>query len=160
MAAIHQDEVTPMKNLEVAFECLAIKGEVHPNFYTGSWAGVPRRSTDYAELLVERLEGLGLVRGRHFEAGNDAPHGGHTGSWVQLTPLGRRRKVFRDVRAAEEKRIEGLGPHAYIPGWSLPPLATVIRRWHRAGAVHPAPDEVVAAKRESGLTWKMIDNRA
>jgi hypothetical protein len=32
----------------------------------------------------------------------------------------------------------------------------VIRHWHEAGAVHPAPDEVVVAKRESGLTWKMI----
>jgi Fe2+ transport system protein FeoA len=141
-------------NLKNAFVELATsRHPVRPNYYTGSgrWS---RRSTDYAGQLVKRLEGLGMVQGRHFEVGNDAPFGGHTGEWVKLTPLGRRRKVFQKIR------VKSATPGEEEPPKPVAPIAPVIRHWHEAGAAHPAPDEVVAAKRESGLTWKMIADQA
>jgi hypothetical protein len=73
------------------------RSKIYPNYYNGSgrWT---RKSADYAARLSDILTGLGMVRGRHFRTGNDAPFGGHTGEWVGLTPLGRRRKAFRDIR--------------------------------------------------------------
>jgi hypothetical protein len=78
-------------------EELATANVTFPNHYNGSgrWT---RKSADYAARLSDILTGLGMVRGRHFRTGNDAPFGGHTGEWVGLTPLGRRRKAFRDIR--------------------------------------------------------------
>jgi hypothetical protein len=89
------------KNLRAQFEKLATS-KVHPNYY---YAGVGRwttKSPDYAARLIATLQGLGMVDGRHFEHGNDSKLGGHTGAWVKLTALGRRRKVFRDMRAKAE----------------------------------------------------------
>ena len=71
--------------------------KTYPNHYNGSgrWT---QKSADYADRLSERLTGLGMVRGVHFERGNDAPKGGWTGEYVRLLPLGRRRKEIRDLR--------------------------------------------------------------
>ena len=76
---------------------LATANAIHPNFYNGHgrWA---RKSADYATALVGILTGLGMVRGKHFERGNDAPRGGWVGNYVRLLPLGRRRKAIRDLR--------------------------------------------------------------
>ena len=83
------------KNLRAEFEKLATS-KVHPNYYNGRGRRTSR-SPDYAAELVGTLQSLGMVAGRHFEAGNDAKFGGHTGAWVRLTALGRRRKVFQDM---------------------------------------------------------------
>jgi hypothetical protein len=40
-----------------------------------------------------------MVDGKHFEAGNDVPRSGYEGDYVRLLPVGRRRKLCRDVRA-------------------------------------------------------------
>jgi len=149
-----------MKKIDAAFEQLAMRGAVRPNYYTGSgrWS---RRSTDYAGLLVERLENLGMMRGQHFEAGNDAPYRGHTGEWIKLTPMGRRRKVFRDIRAAAAVS-QDLTPAALAepvkPALNFDGLneRQIMQTWHDAGAVHPAPVEVLAIKRRSGASWKMV----
>jgi hypothetical protein len=85
--------------LEDAFaELTTSRRAVHPNYYMGAGRS-QRKSVDYAENLVEKLVGLGLQRGKHFTSGNDAPRGGHTGEWVNLTPLGRRRKAIKDSKA-------------------------------------------------------------
>jgi len=87
------------KNLGAAFKKLAAS-KVRPNYYNGTGRWVTK-SPDYAAQLVAWLQNLGLVDGRHFEYGNDSKLGGHTGAWVRLTALGRRRKVFRDIREGE-----------------------------------------------------------
>ena len=90
-----------MKNLYMAFDRLAKQGMIRPNYYTGDrrWT---RCSSDYAGLIVQKLESLGMSEGKHFEFGNDAPSGGHTGKWVRLTSLGKRRKVIRYIRATSK----------------------------------------------------------
>ena len=77
---------------------------IRPNYYNGAgrWT---TKSADYATQLVGTLQDLGMVSGRHFEYGNDAKFGGHTGEWVRLTPLGRRRKVFQDIRAKAAEKV-------------------------------------------------------
>jgi hypothetical protein len=151
-----------MKNLDATFEQLAVQGLVHPNYYTGSgrWS---RRSTDYAGLIVNRLEDLGMVRGRHFAAGNDAPHGGHSGEWVRLMPLGRRRKVFQNIRAAaaiSQDSTSAALVEATKPAFDFESLSEreIMHVWHDAGAVHPAPDEVLQIKLRSGASWKMVSD--
>jgi hypothetical protein len=76
---------------------LVISGCVHPNYYNGSgrWT---RKGPDYAARLVSILGAGGMVAGKHFEAGNDAPRSGHEGAYVRLLPLGHRRKLCRDIR--------------------------------------------------------------
>ena len=71
--------------------------KTYPNHYNGSgrWT---TKSADYAGRLSELLTTMGMVRGKHFETGNDAPKGGWTGNFVRLLPLGRRRKLVRDLR--------------------------------------------------------------
>ena len=73
------------------------RAKIYPNYYNGSgrWT---QKSADYAASLADILTGLGMVRGRHFERGNDAPKGGWTGEFVRLLPRGRRRKLIRDLR--------------------------------------------------------------
>jgi hypothetical protein len=149
-------------------EELATANVTFPNYYNGSgrWT---QKSADYATALVDSLTAMGMVRGKHFERGNDAPFGGHTGEWVGLTPLGRRRKAFRDIRAAAAatpraeppKPVAEAGSELWLASRKFrlsqrSDLCGVLRQWREAGAAHPAPDAVVAAKRESGLTWKMI----
>lgn len=80
-------------------EELATANAIHPNYYNGSgrWT---QKSADYAASLAAILTGLGMIRGKHFESGNDAPQGGWTGEYVRLLPLGRRRKLVRDLRGS------------------------------------------------------------
>ena len=68
-----------------------------PNFYTGSgsWS---RCSADYANQIHNVLIKLGMVRGKHFRIGNDAPRGGWTGEYVQLLPAGKRLKIIRELQ--------------------------------------------------------------
>ena len=75
---------------------LVINGSIHPNYYNGSgrWS---TRGPDYAARLVCILTRAGMVQGKHFEADNDAPQGGHQGGCVRLFPLGRRRKFCREI---------------------------------------------------------------
>mgnify|MGYP003657920423 FL=1 len=73
------------------------KAKTYPNYYNGHYRWTSK-SADYATDLVGILTGLGMVRGKHFERGNDAPQGGWTGNYVRLLPLGRRRKEIRDLR--------------------------------------------------------------
>ena len=87
-----------MNKREMALlEELATANTIHPNYYNGSgrWS---QKSADYAASLAAILTGLGMVRGKHFEVGNDAPRGGWVGNYVRLLPLGRRRKAIRDLR--------------------------------------------------------------
>ena len=149
--------------LEAAFEELATsRRAVHPNYYMGS-RRCPRKSVDYAENLVEKLTDLGMRRGKHFMSGNDAPRGGHTGEWVKLTPLGRRRKAIKDSKAKA-------GTLAQVPPEPATPTAKpfdfegfgdreIMEIWHRTGAVHPAPAEVLEIKRRSGASWKTINDQ-
>jgi hypothetical protein len=159
-----------MTHLENAFELLAIFGEVHPNYYTGHGRRTAC-SADYAVKLANNLKELGMVRGVHFVTGNDAKFHGHTGEWVELTPVGRRRKVFQDIRAAAKIRqaaaSEDLRESAepakptFAKGVIFGSLGQrdIMQVWHDAGAVHPAPDEVLAIKLRSGASWKTIANR-
>ena len=90
--------------LDDAFAELATsRRAVHPNYYMGTGSR-QSKSVDYAENLVKKLVGLGLQRGKHFMSGNDAPRGGHTGEWVNLTPLGRRRKVIKDSEISKVEK--------------------------------------------------------
>lgn len=70
-----------------------------PNYYTGSgsWS---RCSADYAEQIDRILTDLGMIRGKHFCTGNDAPRGGWTGDYVELLPAGKRWKIIKELRAA------------------------------------------------------------
>jgi hypothetical protein len=70
-----------------------------PNYYTGtgSWS---RCSANYANQIHNILIKLGMVRGKHFRIGNDAPRGGFTGDYVQLLPAGNRWKIIRELRCA------------------------------------------------------------
>ena len=76
---------------------LVISGCVHPNYYNGSgqWT---RKGPDYAARLVNILRASDMVEGKHFEEGNDAPRSGYEGDYVRLLPLGKRRKLCRDIR--------------------------------------------------------------
>jgi hypothetical protein len=148
-------------------EKLAVRGEVRPNYYTGS-KGRSKKGPPYAAKLADKLKGLGMVRGVHFETGNDAKFHGHTGEWVKLTPVGRRRKVFQNIRAAAKiRRAEDLRGSAepakptfakgvVFDSWGQREMMQV---WHDAGAVHPAPDEILAIKLQCGASWKTIANR-
>jgi hypothetical protein len=173
-------------NLQIEFEKLAIvRGPLHPNYYNGS-KGRSTIGPDYADRLVSKLKGLGMVRGVHFETGNDAKFHGHTGEWVELTPVGRRRKVFQDIRAAAKMRRATRPAKIWLPFWDqagaqacisatpprigqLPAVPAVpafdfdglcereiMQVWHDAGAAHPAPDEVLQIKLRSGVSWKVI----
>jgi hypothetical protein len=77
------------------------RSKIYPNYYNGSgrWT---QKSADYTASLVGILTGLGMVRGKHFERGNDAPQGGWTGDYVRLLPLGRRLKAIRDIRESAQ----------------------------------------------------------
>jgi len=83
---------------------LVFKGCIHPNYYNGSgrWT---TRGPDYAARLATILTASGMVAGKHFEHGNDAPCGGHEGGYVRLLPLGRRRKLCRDARESVRATI-------------------------------------------------------
>ena len=72
-----------------------------PNYYTGSgsWS---RCSADYANQIHNVLIKLGMVPGKHFCTGNDAPRGGFTGDYVELFPAGRRWKIIKELRAEAE----------------------------------------------------------
>ena len=155
-------------NLQIEFEKLAIvRGPLHPNYYNGS-KGRSTIGPDYADRLAGKLKGLGMVRGVHFVTGNDAKFHGHTGEWVELTPVGRRRKVFQDIRAAAKIRqaesSEDLRESAepakptFAKGVVFGSLGQrdIMQVWHDAGAVHPAPDEVLQIKLRSGASWKGI----
>jgi hypothetical protein len=76
---------------------LVISDCIHPNYYNGSgqWT---RKGPDYAARLVNILRASGMVEGKHFEEGNDAPRSGYEGDYVRLLPLGKRRKLCRDIR--------------------------------------------------------------
>jgi hypothetical protein len=163
-------------NLQIEFEKLAIvRGPLHPNYYNGS-KGRSTKGPDYADRLADKLKGLGMVRGVHFDTGNDAKFHGHTGEWVKLTPVGRRRKVFQDIRAAAKIRRNFAwrkvfqGVTTAIQGSAKPTFAKgvvfdswgqreIMQVWHDAGAVHPAPEEVLAIKLQCGASWKTIANR-
>jgi len=69
-----------------------------PNYYTGSgrWS---RCSANYAEQIDRILTDLGMIRGKHFCTGNDAPRRGFTGDYVELFPAGRRWKIIKVLRA-------------------------------------------------------------
>jgi hypothetical protein len=88
---------TMKKREKKLLEELATANVTFPNYYNGHgrWTS---KSADYATALVDILTGLGMVPGRHFRTGNDAPQGGWTGEYVRLLPLGRRRKAIRDLR--------------------------------------------------------------
>jgi hypothetical protein len=158
-------------NLQIEFEKLAIvRGPLHPNYYNGS-KGRSTKGPPYAAKLADKLKGLGMVRGVHFVTGNDAKFHGHTGEWVELTPVGRRRKVFQDIRAAAKIRqaesSEDLRESAepakptFAKGVVFGSLGQrdIMQVWHDAGAVHPAPEEVLAIKLQCGASWKTIANR-
>ena len=76
-----------------------------PNYYTGSgsWS---RCSADYANEIHNVLIKLGMVRGKHFRTGNDAPRGGWTGDFVELLPAGKRWKIIKELRAAAAAEAE------------------------------------------------------
>jgi hypothetical protein len=88
---MNKREMALLKDLATA------RSKIYPNFYNGSgrWT---TKSADYAGRLSELLTTMGMVRGKHFERGNDAPKGGWMGEYVRLLPLGRRRTAIRDLR--------------------------------------------------------------
>jgi hypothetical protein len=118
---------------------------------------------DYAGQLAKKLMDLGMQRGKHFLSGNDAPRFGHTGEWVKLTPLGRRRKVIKDIKTKVE------APAAVLPKPATPIAKPfdfedfgdreIMDIWHHTGAVHPAPAEVLEIKQRSGASWKTISKQ-
>lgn len=48
---------------------------------------------DYQKATVEVLVLSGLVRWQDFREENDAPRGGATGQYIELTPRGRRKMI-------------------------------------------------------------------
>ena len=76
---------------------LVTSGEIHPHYYNGNgrWS---TRGPDYVSQLASILSDTGMVSGRHFVRGNDALYGGHTGAYLRLLPMGRRRKFCRDIK--------------------------------------------------------------
>ena len=133
---------------------------VHPNYYTGTgrWA---RRGANDAGRLAGALDKLGLVQGKHYITGNDAPRGGWTGEFVHLLPLGRRRKYIRNLR--HETCTPQPAPVAPQPDPAPEPVTLDADRqqalfaWMADGALHPCPDNVLAIKQESGLSWSVLE---
>jgi hypothetical protein len=87
------------KQRELLAELIESRDGIEPNYYSGGgrWT---KKSSNYVEQLAELLGDMGLVRWRHFETGNRAPQGGHTGDFIRLLPAGRKLKAIR--RAATE----------------------------------------------------------
>ena len=131
----------------------------YPNYYNGSgrWT---RRSADYASDLTDILTGLGMVRGKHFERGNDAPNGGWTGEFVKLLPAGKRWKVIQESRrqqASVTHSSMGMDSGgAKTPASLSENSRSTLISWVRDGALHPCSPAVLAIKSESGLSWKQV----
>ncbi len=131
---------------------------LRPNYYTGRgrWA---RRGADDASRLASALGSLGLLQGKHYITGNDAPRGGWTGEFVHLLPLGRRRKCIRDLRHAPVAPQPA--PVAPIPEPVTPQLSEdytqALFAWMADGALHPCPTSILAIKQESGLSWSVLE---
>ena len=67
-------------------------GRYSKNYTAAGW-----EKNIFGEVSV--LKGLGLIRGRHYLCGNDAPKGGKCGDFVKLTAAGKRLAMVRKVRA-------------------------------------------------------------
>ena len=96
------------KALEQAVQTLFVAGKVHPNYYRGKGRNASC-SADLAKRLYQFLQDALKLKTHHLTLGNDAPRGGHTGCFVELTPAGRRLKVVRESvsefrRLAEQER--------------------------------------------------------
>ena len=152
---------------------------IHPNGYSGR-GRYASKTADHATTLADSLEELGLVRGRHFTTGNDAPRGGWSGEFVTLLPAGRRLKVVTDNRICvegwrEQRKTlsnncnprQGLldyladNPAEDTP--SLDDLTAVeqnkLKDWYRNGCEHPCPDTVLAIKQKSRLSWRQVGDQ-
>lgn len=127
---------------------------VHPNGYSGCGRHVSR-TADHAATLSLALASIGLVFGRHFSTGNDAPRGGWSGEFVTLLPAGRRLKVITDIRRSKPV-IAKVEPQRPSP--SLLSLAEqlILDSWIRDGSSHPCPEDVLIVKQKSQLSWRAI----
>ena len=78
----------PYKNAKL----LLAKGE---RVYTCHTSGKGRFTSnlDYTQRTVAALQIAGLELSKDFRAGNDAPRGGHTGNYVELTVRGRAKMI-------------------------------------------------------------------
>jgi hypothetical protein len=134
---------------------------IHPNGYSGR-GRYASRTADHATTLADSLEELGLVRGRHFTTGNDAPRGGWSGEFVTLLPAGRRLKVVTDNKTPAPPAP---APSGVTDGKTLTisPLDSddwrELIEWYGAGAVHPCPDTILAIKLKSRLSWRQIEDK-
>lgn len=87
-------KITFTKREEELLTDLFKHGNLHPNYYTGRGRFI-KKSADHAEYLVNTLENYGMIEGRHFRRGNDAPKNGHSGEYVKILAAGRKLKKFR-----------------------------------------------------------------
>lgn len=99
------------KALEIPVQTLFVTGKTHPNYYNGRGSHTSR-SANYAEHLYYFLLDAMKLEPRHLLLGNDAPRGGHTGAFVELTSAGKRLKIVKESvqafrqQAAQEAAAE------------------------------------------------------
>jgi len=67
------------------------------NYYTGRGKHTSC-GADHVGRTIEVFGKLGLVEGRHYVKGNDAPRGGWEGNYVKLTAAGKRLAVIRKIQ--------------------------------------------------------------
>jgi hypothetical protein len=123
----------------------------HPNGYSGTGRHVSK-TADHAATLTESLELIGMAKGRHFSTGNDAPRGGWSGEFVTLLPAGRRLKVIADIRRSDPviAKVEPRRPSLALAE------QLILDSWIRDGATHPCPEDVLAVKQKSQLSWRTL----
>ena len=90
----YEDMKIRKQHRELLAKLIESRDGIEPNYYTGSgrWT---RKGPNYVEQVAELLGDMGLVKWRHFEIGNRAPQGGHTGDFIRLLPAGRKLKTIR-----------------------------------------------------------------
>lgn len=117
---------------------------------------------DHSSRVLRILDALRVK----YTTGNDAPRGGLTGQWIapdcaswrKLQPVreawireqeeGQRRDMLED-----QMRLARLSA---LYAAKLEPWSEVLLTWWREQQYHPAPEPVLKAKQESGLSWSQV----
>lgn len=101
-----------------------------------------------------------------YTTGNDAPRGGLTGQWIaperaswrKLQPVREAwvNEAMAMIAREDAKDRERAQRLSALYAAKLAPWSYVLLTWWREQQYHPAPEPVLKAKQESGLSWSQV----
>ncbi len=138
-------------------------GNIHPFGYSGSGRCVTKAgSFNYTALDAMKID---------YITGNDAPRGGHSGNYIELTAKGKRQvKDWLRLRKEYSRKLQehatlvqsfraansvnkAVNKAIFIQNMPKNSSDDVVLREYFNLEVHPAPAEVMQAKANTGMSW-------